>query len=81
MPLLTRKEAIDYLRISERAMCALTAEGKIAYIQYRANANMLFRQEDLDAFIQSSRVPTRDEKLAKFQLPGGDTYRRKRKRA
>lgn len=79
MVLLTRKEAIEYLRISERLMCQLTAGREIAYIQYHRNGNMYFRPEDLDAYIESKRVSPTVELAAKLSiLPGGDTLRRKR---
>ena len=77
MSLMTRKEAIDYLHISERTMCQLTAGHQISYIQYTPGGKMLFQQADLDAWIASKRVPSIQERALKLSLPGG-TLRKRR---
>ena len=77
MSLMTRKEAIDYLHISERTMCQLTAERQISYIQYTPGGKMFFQQADLDAWIASKRIPSIQERASKLSLPGG-TFRKRR---
>lgn len=76
-PLMKRSEAIEYLCISERMMCDLTAQRKIAYIQHKPGGKMFFRQADLDAYLDSIRVPTMDELGRRVALNGG-TYRKRR---
>ena len=75
--LLSRQEAVEYLGISERTLCSLTAERQIAYIQHRPGGKMFFRQEDLDEYIQRKRVPTREERARNVLLPG-TTLRKRR---
>lgn len=76
---MSRKEAIKYLGICERMMCELTAKRKVAYIQHKPGGKMSFLKEDLDAYIESIRVPTLDELARRgSSLPGGSTYRRRR---
>ena len=76
--LMTRAEAIDYLGISERLMCQLTAENAVAYIQHRKGGKMFFRQQDLEDYIERHRVPTREELARTVSLPGGGTFRKRR---
>lgn len=76
MALMTRAEAIDYLGISERTMCALTANREIAYIQHKPGGKMFFREQDLESYIDRKRVAPIPE-LAR-SLPAGATYRRRR---
>lgn len=78
MTMLTRKEAAGYLRISERTMCELTKNREIAYHQRKSGGPMLFSQKDLDAYIDSLRVPTAAEHAAIVTLPGGKTFRKRR---
>jgi excisionase family DNA binding protein len=53
MQLFSRKEAAEFLRISLRKLDALAAEGKLRYskIGPGKRARVLYRQEDLDNFI------------------------------
>lgn len=74
MELMTRFEAIDYLRISERQMCDLTREKALPYIQTKPGGRILFLKEDLDAYIMSKRITPRDP--TKASLVG--TYRKRR---
>ena len=75
--LMTRSEAIEYLCISERMMCDLTAQRRIAYMQHKPGGKMFFRQADLDAYLESIRVPAMDEIGRNVALYGG-TYRKRR---
>lgn len=75
MELMTRFEAIDYLRISERQMCELTREKALPYIQSKPGGRIMFLKEDLDAYIMSKRITKPDP--AKLSLLGG-TYRKRR---
>ena len=74
MELMTRFEAIDYLRISERQMCDLTREKALPYIQTKPGGRILFLKEDLDAYIMSKRITKPDP--TKVSLVG--TYRKRR---
>lgn len=76
--LMTRKEAIDYLGISERTMCELTKNRKIAYHQAEEGGKMQFSQKALDDYLDSIRVPTLAEQAARIVLPGGTTLRKRR---
>jgi len=78
MTMMSRKEAIKYLGISERTMCQLTANHEIAYHQRQRGGSMQFSQEDLDRYLESIRVPTRAERARSVVLPGGTTYRKRR---
>lgn len=78
MALMTRKEAMAYLHVSNGKMYELTTNGELAYHQSRGGGAMLFLQQDLDAYIASIRVPTAAERAAAAVLPGGSTYRRRR---
>ena len=74
MELMTRFEAIDYLRISERQMCNLTRDKEIPYIQLRPGGHIMFLRSDLDEYIMSKRITKPDS--AKVSLMG--TYRKRR---
>ena len=74
MELMTRFEAIDYLRISERQMCDLTRERALPYIQRKPGGRILFLKEDLDAYIMSKRITPPDS--TKVSLLG--THRKRR---
>jgi len=54
--LLTRKEAARYLRLSVRKLDLLSAEGKIRRVKLGEGkrARVLFRREDLEAFIEAN---------------------------
>lgn len=58
-PLMSRKEAAEYLNISERSLDDLTKNGKIKYL--KINSVVRFRLSDLDAFISKNEV-----KIKKF---------------
>lgn len=77
MALLSRKEAIEYLGISERTMCKLTAERQLKFVQYTRGGKMQFRTCDLDAYIDKHVVPTREE-LGRRVMESGGTLRRRR---
>lgn len=74
MELMTRFEAIEYLRISERKMCDLTRDKSIPYIQDRPGGRIMFLREDLDNYIMSNRITKPDPKAV--SLIG--TYRKRR---
>lgn len=74
MELMTRFEAIDYLRISERQMCDLTREKALPYIQTKPGGRIMFLRDDLDAYIMSKRITPPDP--TKVSLIG--TYRKRR---
>ena len=78
MALMTRAEAIEYLGISERMMCDLTAKREIAYIQHKPGGKMFFREKDLEAYIDRKRVAPISELARTVQMPGGTTYRKRR---
>lgn len=46
----TKQEAAEYLRFSPRAIESLLARGELK--AYRPRRKLLFRREDLDAFVQ-----------------------------
>jgi len=54
--LLTRKEAARYLRLSVRKLDLLSAKGKIRRVKLGEGkrARVLFRREDLEAFIEAN---------------------------
>ena len=51
MKLLSRQEAMDVLRVSSWKLKKLMRERRIRY--YRDDQKVWFRQEDLDAYIES----------------------------
>ncbi len=56
MDLLTRKEAAAYLRLSLRKLDALSSVGELRRVKLgeAQRARVLFRMEDLEAFIQAN---------------------------
>lgn len=52
-PLLKRGEASDYLRISERHLCAITRRGELPAI--KLGNSVRYAQADLDAYIERCR--------------------------
>ena len=76
MELLTRAEAMKYLRVTDHTMRRLTDERKLAYVQYGVGGKMFFKRADLDAFIDGSRVSTITE-IARGMKPGA-TLRKRR---
>lgn len=54
---LTRQEAAEFLRVSVRTLDKLTKQGDIAHYKFGgANAKVLFRIEDLRAYVESFRI-------------------------
>ena len=74
MELMSRAEALEYLRISDRLMYDLTTSKALPYIQHKPGGRMMFLREDLDAYIMARRV-TKPEpaKVTPF-----GTYRKRR---
>jgi len=56
MELLTRQEAATYLRLSLRKLDALSTNGELRRVKLGEGqrARVLFRKEDLEAFIQAN---------------------------
>lgn len=52
--LLTKQEAIEYLRISMNTLYRLMKSGELPYI--KLERKVLFKKEDIDKFIESKRV-------------------------
>ena len=50
-PLLTTREACEYLRMGRDALDEARQTGQIAFIQHRRNGTVYFKQEHLDAFL------------------------------
>lgn len=71
MELLTRKQAMEYLRIGSTKLWELTKENKIEVYQAVAGGKMLFDRQDLDRYIRSQIVKP-------ASLPGGMTLRKRR---
>lgn len=78
MELMTRAEAMKYLRVTDHIMRRLTDERKLAYVQYGVGGKMFFKKADLDAFIDGSRVETIAEKARSMSAAGGYTLRKRR---
>ena len=74
MELMTRAEALEYLRISDRLMYDLTTEKALPYVQHKPGGRMMFLREDLDAYIMARRV-TKPEPA---KVPPFGTYRKRR---
>lgn len=53
--LLTEEEAADYLRTTTRHMRTLRQRGQIAFV--RITRTPMYETSDLDAFIESRKVP------------------------
>lgn len=56
MAYLTRKQAMEYLQISNTKLWRLTSERRITFYQEKPGAKMLFRETDLDRYAESLRV-------------------------
>ena len=59
MGLMTRQEAADYLRLSLRKLDDLTASGDIRRVKIgeRQRARVLFREVDLQTFVEANLSP------------------------
>lgn len=55
--LLSRSEAAAMLRVSTRTLDRRCREGKIAYITDKRGARVMFRERDLEAYINKYRRP------------------------
>lgn len=61
-PLLKRGEASEYLRISERHLCAITRRGELPAI--KLGTSVRYSQADLDAYIERCRQDYRTKNEA-----------------
>ena len=63
MELLTRKQAACYLKLSLRKLDSLAAGGEIRRIKLGKGprARVLFRQEDLDAYVEQHLLPANSD--------------------
>lgn len=53
--LFTKKEACEYLRISETTLNRLIKKEEISYI--KLERKVLFRKSDIDNFLESRKIP------------------------
>ncbi|MEG1577168.1 MAG: helix-turn-helix domain-containing protein [Oscillospiraceae bacterium] len=62
MEYLTRKQAMEYLRVGNTQMWKLTNERRIAFYQSRPNARMMFSEADLNRYMEGTRVAPQEVK-------------------
>jgi excisionase family DNA binding protein len=56
LPLLSERDAADYLAIARRTLWGWRKQGRIPYIRF--GSSVRYKREDIDAYIQANR--TRD---------------------
>lgn len=58
---LNTRQAAEYIKVSEVTMWKLRKEGRIAF--YNVRGTYFYDLADLDAYLNSCRIPTQQERL------------------